>query len=76
MIPYTATASCESLVQTNDSIMVIDYIHPALEGTTVTLSCPPGLVLFGPNSTTCMDNGQWEPDPRDSMECKGIDIYL
>ena len=32
----------------------------------------PGLVLIGPNSAnkTCMENGEWEPDP------KSIDVTL
>ena len=24
-------------------------------------SCPPGMVLIGPNSSTCTENGEWEP---------------
>ena len=43
---------------------------PALEGTNITFSCPLDLVLTGPNSSTCMENGEWEPDPRE-VECKG-----
>ena len=39
-------------------------------GDNVDLSCPPGLVLTGPNTTTCMEDGEWEPDPSDST-CKG-----
>ena len=27
----------------------------------------PGLVLIGPNSATCMENGEWEPDPSKFM---------
>ena len=34
-------------------------------GSIATFSCPPGLVLIGPNSSTCMGNGEWEPDPRE-----------
>ena len=54
----------------NDSVTVIGYRDPAVEGTNVTFSCSPGLVLTGPSTTTCMDNGQWEPDPRE-VKCKG-----
>ena len=44
-----------------------------LEGTDVTFGCSPGLILTGPNATTCMTNRQWEPDPREVM-CKGAYI--
>ena len=56
---------------TSDSIVVVGYMDPVIEGTTVTFECPPQYVLIGPNATTCMGNGEWEPDPRD-VECKGI----
>ena len=41
-----------------------------LEGTNITFICPPGLVLTGPSRSTCMGNGEWEPNPND-VECKG-----
>ena len=53
------------------TMIVMDYMDPAIEGTTVTFECPPEHVLIGPNTTTCMGNGEWEPDPRD-LACKGI----
>ena len=34
-----------------------------IPGDNVTFYCPPGPVLTGPNSSTCMRNGEWEPDP-------------
>ena len=37
---------------------------PILEGSNITFSCPPGLELIGPNSSTCAENGEWKPDPR------------
>ena len=40
---------------------------------TVTLSCPTGLALTGPNSSICMGNGEWEPHPREA-DCKGEKI--
>ena len=49
----------------NDSLPIVegyDDIVPA-EGTTVMFSCPLGLVLSGPDSSTCEENGDWEPDP-------------
>ena len=39
-----------------------DDITP-VEGTTIWFSCPPGSVITGPNSATCTENGEWEPDP-------------
>ena len=42
------------------------YEDPALEGQNITFSCREGLLLTGPNSTTCMGNGEWEPNPRDA----------
>ena len=41
-----------------------------VEGSTITFSCPPGLVLNGSNSATCTGNGEWEPDPR-GLICRG-----
>ena len=35
---------------------------PLTEGSIFNFTCPPGLVLTGPNTTTCMENGEWEPD--------------
>ena len=46
------------------------YEDPALEGYNITFTCPPGLVLTGPNATMCMGDGEWEPDPR-LAKCKG-----
>ena len=40
----------------------------ALEGNIVSFSCSSGLVLTGPNSSICMRNGEWEPDPRE-VDC-------
>ena len=37
----------------------------ALEGDSVNFTCFSGFVLTGPNSSTCMGNGEWEPDPRE-----------
>jgi hypothetical protein len=45
---------------------------PALVGSVATFSCPPGMVLTGPNVTTCMENRQWYPDPTsNNIVCKG-----
>ena len=42
----------------------------AMKGAVANFSCPPGLVLIGPNTTTCMENGEWEPDLT-NLDCKG-----
>ena len=51
-------------------------INPASEGTVITFTCSTSdLVLTGPNSTICMSNGEWEPDPME-VACKGIVIII
>ena len=49
---------------TNSVPRVVGYdnITP-MEGNTIRFSCLPGLELTGPNSATCTENGEWEPDP-------------
>ena len=36
-----------------------------IKGTTVSFTCPPGLVLNGTIPVTCTGNGEWEPDSQD-----------
>ena len=58
----------------NSPVEVVDYRDnglPADAGTTVNLTCPPNLSLIGPNSTSCIGNGEWEPDPSGVMCTKG-----
>ena len=59
--------------QIADSVIVSGYVDPAVEGTTVTFQCLPGLVLNGINSSMCMGNGEWEPAPH-GVFCSGIYI--
>ena len=47
------------------SVLVSGYNGVALKGDSVSFTCSSGLVLSGPNSSTCMGNGEWEPDPRE-----------
>jgi hypothetical protein len=54
----------------NNSVIIEGYMDPALEGVVLSFDCPSQQVLIGPNTTTCMGNGEWEPDPRE-LECKG-----
>ena len=44
---------------------------PPIEGQFVTYTCPPGIILTGPNASVCTGNGEWEPDPRDMVACIG-----
>ena len=65
------SAICEDPAsQVDVSTMIIGYRNPAVEGTNVTFSCPRGLVLTGPNTSTCMRNGEWEPNPGE-VKCLG-----
>ena len=58
-----------------DSVTVAGYTPPAVEGTTVTFHCPPGAVLHGINSSTCMENGEWEPALFD-ISCTGTIVMV
>jgi hypothetical protein len=68
------TAKCDSpillLSEDSERLVNADYSHPAIEGTNVSFTCPPGLVLTGPSVTMCMGNGEWEPDPS-QIWCNG-----
>ena len=47
-------------------------INPAREDTVITFTCSTSdLLLTGPNTTICMSNREWEPDPVE-VACKGI----
>ena len=56
------SASCTYPLLKQDIVQVGDYREPLLNSTILIFSCPLGLVLTGPNTTTCMENGEWEPD--------------
>ena len=56
------SAKCEHPLVVDNSVRIADHHSPALEGGTLTFSCPPGKTLIGPNTTTCMENGEWEPN--------------
>jgi hypothetical protein len=70
---YSTTATvgmCDSLQgQLDDSVMV-SSTDPAVEGTTVTFHCPAGSIPSGPDSSTCMENGEWKPAPY-KVNCSG-----
>ena len=54
----------------NSLIQIVDYDDelPTEQGTIIHLTCPPHTIFSGPNFITCMENGQWEPDPS-SVQC-------
>ena len=58
----------------DSAVAVSGYTPPAVEGTTVTFHCPPGAVLDGINSSICMENGEWEPAPIETI-CLLIGIW-
>ena len=45
-----------------DSVRVVGYRERALRGNNVTLACPPGMTLNGPDTLLCMGNGEWDSD--------------
>ena len=74
---YRLLVSCGdpiNLTKSSSKINVAYYVHitPPVEGAQIYFSCPPGLLLSGLNSSTCMENGEWEPTPRE-VECEGTD---
>ena len=44
-------------------------MEPVLEEAVLSFDCPPHYVLVGPNTTVCIGNGEWKPDPRE-VKCK------
>ena len=66
-------ASCENPQdQVTNPIRVLDFVEPALEGSTVTFDCLLGPILSGPNISMCI-NGTWVPDPAE-VNCTGNTI--
>ena len=63
LLHVCVSVQCEDplLSITDDSVIAMGHINLALTGTVVTFSCPPGLMLNGPDSVMCTHNGQWEP---------------
>ena len=64
----------------NNPLSVIGDVQdlmPVMEGAIVSFNCCSEFILTGPNSSMCMRNGEWEPDPRE-VECrqKGLSIYV
>ena len=75
--PYLVTCGhpFQDKISVDEYITINGYMDPALEGAVLTFVCPLEHTLVGPNSTTCMGNGEWELDPRE-VECKGTYNFL
>ena len=56
---------CYNPLNLDADVIVEGYEDPATEYQNITFTCPTGSILSGPNSATCMRNGEWEPDPRE-----------
>ena len=52
------------------NIETLGYVQPALEGNSINFICTSGLSLIGPNTSTCQNDGHWQPDPR-GITCEG-----
>jgi hypothetical protein len=63
------------MVSSDDSVQVTNNRNPAIEGTIITFSCPTELILTGSNTSMCMMNGEWEPDPR-QIRCEGKSVVI
>ena len=65
------SAKCEDPVtQIDNYATALGYRNPALEDNNIAFSCAPGLILTGPNTSLCMGNGEWEPNPAE-VKCLG-----
>ena len=52
------------------TVMPVEFSVPVVAGIETYLSCPSGLQLSGPETATCMKNGEWEPEIR-FVTCRG-----
>ena len=65
-------AKCRYPLVADTSLRITGYHNPALEAATLMFSCPSGKILTVPNMSTCMENGEWEPDPQvEGIQCAG-----
>ena len=54
----------ESIYDPALQVKNMNYMNrPALSGDSITFQCSSGLVLAGPSSSMCTDDGQWIPHP-------------
>ena len=67
-----------NLPMIDNSVKVLLDNDLALVDTNATFSCLSGLIFSGPMNSTCMENGEWEPDPQE-VDCTGelgIRLYV
>ena len=78
---FCVSDSCENPGSyIGDFVMIHVNGEEIITGSNVTFTCPPGRILTGPDASTCMGNGEWHPNPRNSS-CTGenkqkISLYL
>jgi hypothetical protein len=66
---------CDLPILRDESVIISANTEgPILGGSTISYSCSNGRTLTGFNTSTCMDNGHWEPDPVDTS-CTGNHNY-
>ena len=66
---------CKYPVPGDDMATFLSHTEgPLIEGSNITYNCSPGLKVIESNMSTCMNNGQWEPDPMD-ITCTGNYTY-
>ena len=65
---YYAGKCDDPLTLIHSDVIVMGYEDLALEGENITFTCPTGTMLTESNMSICVENGEWEPDPRD-VEC-------
>ena len=70
ILNFFLSAMCEDpATQVVDSTIIVHgYENPAPEGHVVNFSCPFGQILTGSNMSTCTNDREWEPDPKE-MSC-------
>ena len=67
---HDCIAKCSYPLVEDVGVLVMEYSDPALEGASVTFGSSSELILVGANTSTCMENGQWNPDPS-NIACAG-----
>lgn len=74
MLCINILAKCGRPMLNSLEVGVVGYDSDGITidvGTTLNFTCPPDLLLTGPNSTTCTGNREWTPDTSGVMCTKG-----
>ena len=69
---YPSVQQLNNTMEKNDGpLMVIGNTQdvPVMEGINVSFRCRSEFKLSGPNLSTCVRNGEWEPDPSE-VKCR------